>query len=142
MSCVKLWKQHDKNTYKPPPPPTPHPSSPSSQPEEPKFPTKAGAQLWFACPLAKHMKQSCPYCQIMALSMMKDEERLDLLKEIGGSKVYEDRRRESLRILQDADGRKRQIAELVTPHLPSATPFTSHPYLPTRPLLPIHFRAQ
>ena len=49
----------------------------------------------------------------MALSMMKDEERLDLLKEIGGSKVYEDRRKESLKVIQDADGRTQQIAELV-----------------------------
>lgn len=57
-----------------------------------------------------------PACclQIMALSMMKDEERLDLLKEIGGSKVYEDRRKESLKVIQDADGRTQQIAELVT----------------------------
>ena len=49
----------------------------------------------------------------MALSMMKDEERLDVLKEIGGSKVYEDRRKESLKVIQDADGRTQQIAELV-----------------------------
>lgn len=45
---------------------------------------------------------------------MEDGERLNLLKEIGGSKVYEDRRTESLKILQDAEGRKRQIAELVS----------------------------
>lgn len=51
--------------------------------------------------------------QITALSTMEDGERLSLLKEIGGSKVYEDRRTESLKILQDAEGRKRQIAELV-----------------------------
>ena len=49
----------------------------------------------------------------MAMSTMKDEERLDLLKEIGGSKVYEDRRKESLRILAETKGRKRQISELV-----------------------------
>lgn len=49
----------------------------------------------------------------MAMSTMKDEERLDLLKEIGGSKVYEDRRNESLKILHDAEARKRQISELV-----------------------------
>lgn len=47
------------------------------------------------------------------MSMRKDEERLDLLKEIGGSKVYEDRRNESLKILHEADSRKRQISELV-----------------------------
>lgn len=32
---------------------------------------------------------------------MKDSERLDLLKEIGGSRVYEERRRESLKIMQE-----------------------------------------
>jgi structural maintenance of chromosome 3 (chondroitin sulfate proteoglycan 6) len=30
---------------------------------------------------------------------MKDSERLDLLKEIGGTRVYEDRRKESLKIM-------------------------------------------
>ena len=45
---------------------------------------------------------------------MGDAERLSLLKEIGGSKVYEDRRTESLQILQDAEVRKSQIAELVS----------------------------
>jgi hypothetical protein len=32
---------------------------------------------------------------------MTDSERLDLLKEIGGTRVYEERRRESLKIMQD-----------------------------------------
>lgn len=32
---------------------------------------------------------------------MKDSERLDLLKEIGGTRVYEERRRESLKIMQE-----------------------------------------
>lgn len=32
---------------------------------------------------------------------MKDVERLDLLKEIGGTRVYEERRRESLKIMQE-----------------------------------------
>ena len=32
---------------------------------------------------------------------MKDAERLDLLKEIGGTRVYEERRRESLKIMQE-----------------------------------------
>ena len=53
----------------------------------------------------------------MAMSTMKDEQRLDLLKEIGGSKVYEERRKESLKIMYDADSRKRQVAELVRPPL-------------------------
>ena len=53
--------------------------------------------------------------QITSMSTMKDEERLDLLKEIGGSKVYEDRRNESFKILHEAEARKRQISELVSP---------------------------
>lgn len=32
---------------------------------------------------------------------MKDSERLDLLKEIGGTRVYEERRQESIKIMQD-----------------------------------------
>ncbi|KAG6436064.1 hypothetical protein SASPL_100946 [Salvia splendens] len=35
----------------------------------------------------------------------KDSERLDLLKEIGGTRVYEERRRESLKIMQDTGKR-------------------------------------
>ena len=33
---------------------------------------------------------------------MKDTERLELLKTIGGTSVYEERRTESLKIMQDA----------------------------------------
>lgn len=61
--------------------------------------TLAGAAQW--------------WLQITSMSTLKDEERLDLLKEIGGSKVYEDRRKESLDILHDAEARKQQISELV-----------------------------
>jgi structural maintenance of chromosome 3 (chondroitin sulfate proteoglycan 6) len=38
---------------------------------------------------------------------MKDHERLDLLKEIGGTRVYEERRKESLKIMVDTG--KQQI---------------------------------
>lgn len=41
---------------------------------------------------------------------MKDSERLDLLKEIGGTRVYEERRRESLKIMQETG--KEGILEL------------------------------
>jgi hypothetical protein len=41
---------------------------------------------------------------------MKDSERLDLLKEIGGTRVYEERRRESLKIMQETG--KEGIVEL------------------------------
>ncbi|PPD67088.1 hypothetical protein GOBAR_DD36035 [Gossypium barbadense] len=39
--------------------------------------------------------------KIASLTLMKDSERLDLLKEIGGTRVYEERRRESLKIMQE-----------------------------------------
>ena len=51
--------------------------------------------------------------QIMAMSTMKDAERLELLKEIGGTKVYEERRRESLKILHETDNRRSRILEVV-----------------------------
>lgn len=40
---------------------------------------------------------------------MKDAERLDLLKEIGGTRVYEERRRESLKIMYETG--KSQLSE-------------------------------
>ena len=49
----------------------------------------------------------------MAMSTMKDHERLELLKEIGGTKVYEERRKESLKILQETDNRRSRILEVV-----------------------------
>ena len=49
----------------------------------------------------------------MAMSTMKDGERLELLKEVGGTKVYEERRRESVRILDEAASRAARIAEVV-----------------------------
>lgn len=51
--------------------------------------------------------------QIMAMSTMKDHERLELLKEIGGTKVYEERRKESLKILHETDHRRQRILEVV-----------------------------
>ncbi|KAH7431806.1 hypothetical protein KP509_08G067300 [Ceratopteris richardii] len=51
--------------------------------------------------------------KIASLTLMKDSERLDLLKEIGGTRVYEERRKESLKIMQDAENRRKQIIEVV-----------------------------
>ena len=56
--------------------------------------------------------------QIMAMSTMKDHERLELLKEIGGTKVYEERRKESLKILHETDNRRSRILEVVILKLP------------------------
>ncbi len=50
----------------------------------------------------------------MAMSTMKDQERLELLKEIGGTKVYEERRKESFKILHDTDKRRQRILEVVS----------------------------
>ncbi len=49
----------------------------------------------------------------MSMSTMKDQERLELLKEIGGTKVYEERRKESFKILHDTDKRRQRILEVV-----------------------------
>ncbi|KAH7436477.1 hypothetical protein KP509_05G021600 [Ceratopteris richardii] len=51
--------------------------------------------------------------KIASLTLMKDSERLDLLKEIGGTRVYEERRKESLKIMQDTESRRKQIIEVV-----------------------------
>ena len=57
------------------------------------------------------------YCvkqgEIMKMATMQDEERLDLLKEIGGTSVYEEKRRESLKIMDDTKSRRDQIQETV-----------------------------
>ena len=38
----------------------------------------------------------------MAMATMDDEERLNLLKEVAGTRVYDERREESMKILKDA----------------------------------------
>nr|CAB3460583.1 unnamed protein product [Digitaria exilis] len=55
--------------------------------------------------------------KIASLTLMKDSERLDLLKEIGGTRVYEDRRRESLKIMQDTAANKRKQIDQVVRYL-------------------------
>jgi hypothetical protein len=47
--------------------------------------------------------------QIMAMSTMKDSERLELLKEIGGTRVYEDKRKESKKVMEDAEAKKAEV---------------------------------
>lgn len=51
--------------------------------------------------------------KISAMATMREDERLELLKEIGGTKVYEERRTESLRMLGDSGQRRAQIEELL-----------------------------
>ncbi|WOK97408.1 structural maintenance of chromosomes protein 3 [Canna indica] len=51
--------------------------------------------------------------KIASLTLMKDSERLDLLKEIGGTRVYEERRQESLKIMQETGNKRKQIDQVV-----------------------------
>lgn len=51
--------------------------------------------------------------QITALTNAKDHERLALLKEVAGTKVYEQRRTESLRIMAETDAKRTKINELL-----------------------------
>lgn len=54
-----------------------------------------------------------PQGRITALTNAKDHERLALLKEVAGTKVYEQRRTESLRIMSETDAKRNKIAELL-----------------------------
>ena len=49
----------------------------------------------------------------MSMSTMTDVERLALLKQIGGTSVYEERREQSQRILVDTEARRNRIREVV-----------------------------
>eukprot|EP00958_Prasinococcus_capsulatus_P027003 scaffold5150_cov376-Prasinococcus_capsulatus_cf.AAC.13 len=52
--------------------------------------------------------------KIAALTVMKDKDRLELLKDIGGTRVYEERRKESLKIMQETESRQKEIGETIT----------------------------
>ncbi|KAK7015032.1 structural maintenance of chromosomes protein, partial [Favolaschia claudopus] len=54
-----------------------------------------------------------PQGRITALTNAKDTERLALLKEVAGTKVYEQRRSESLRIMTETDAKRTKINELL-----------------------------
>ncbi len=47
------------------------------------------------------------------MAAMSDAQRMELLKEIGGTRVYEERRKESLRVMQETESRKQQILSMV-----------------------------
>jgi structural maintenance of chromosome 3 (chondroitin sulfate proteoglycan 6) len=51
--------------------------------------------------------------KITAMAAMRDGERLELLKEIGGTRVYEQRRADSLKIMAETEARRAQIEEVV-----------------------------
>ena len=44
---------------------------------------------------------------------MRDHDRLNLLKDVAGTKVYETRRADSLRIMEETNGKKEKIQELL-----------------------------
>ncbi|KAF5391874.1 hypothetical protein D9757_001633 [Collybiopsis confluens] len=54
-----------------------------------------------------------PQGRITALTNAKDHERLALLKEVAGTKVYEQRRAESLKIMADTDTKRTKISEML-----------------------------
>ena len=54
-----------------------------------------------------------PQGRVTALTNMKDPERLTLLKEVAGTQVYEARRSESLKIMQETTNKRGKIDELL-----------------------------
>lgn len=60
---------------------------------------------------------------------MKDHDRLNLLKEVAGTTVYEERRQESLKIMQETSNKQEQITVSKhtrnTEHSPEFTETTS-----------------
>lgn len=54
-----------------------------------------------------------PQGRVTALTNMKDNERLNLLKEVAGTQVYEARRTESLKIMNETTNKREKIDELL-----------------------------
>lgn len=54
-----------------------------------------------------------PQGRVTALTNMKDSERLTLLKEVAGTQVYEARRTESLKIMNETNNKRAKIDELL-----------------------------
>ncbi|KAJ3065902.1 Structural maintenance of chromosomes protein 3, partial [Podochytrium sp. JEL0797] len=54
-----------------------------------------------------------PQGRIMALTNAKDAERLQVLKEVAGTRVYENRRQESLKIMEETESKRTKITELL-----------------------------
>jgi structural maintenance of chromosome 3 (chondroitin sulfate proteoglycan 6) len=52
--------------------------------------------------------------KVAHLCVMKDRDRLDLLKEVAGTTVYEERRAESIKILQETSNKQDRITEILT----------------------------
>lgn len=54
-----------------------------------------------------------PQGRVTALTNMKEKERLNLLKEIAGTQLYEDKRAESLKIMNETNNKREKIDELL-----------------------------
>lgn len=54
-----------------------------------------------------------PQGRVTALTNMKESERLNLLKEVAGTQVYETRRAETLKIMADTNNKREKIDELL-----------------------------
>lgn len=54
-----------------------------------------------------------PQGRVTALTNMKEKERLNLLKEIAGTQLYEDKRAESLKIMTETNNKREKIDELL-----------------------------
>jgi hypothetical protein len=64
------------------------------------------------------MSRSNPYYiveqgKIAQLMKQKDEERLELFKEIAGTRTYDDRRKESLKIMKETDDKRKHIDQVI-----------------------------
>ncbi|CAN8065128.1 unnamed protein product [Agarophyton chilense] len=51
--------------------------------------------------------------KVAALCAMTDQQRLELLQEVAGTRVYDDRRKESLKLMEDADAKRDRIVEVI-----------------------------
>ena len=54
-----------------------------------------------------------PQGRVTKLTNMRDSERLNLLKEVAGTQVYEQRRADSLKIMEETEGKREKIDELL-----------------------------
>ena len=55
----------------------------------------------------------CLLPRVHHAALPQDEQRLELLKEIGGTRVYEERRLESFRVMEDCQSKRTHIQDLV-----------------------------
>lgn len=63
---------------------------------------------------AEYFLLRCKLIQITSLTNAKDADRLNLLKEVAGTKVYEQRRQESIKIMDETDSKSGKIDELLS----------------------------